>query len=47
MRLQLHQAPATSGEGEMFLTLTLQRSAELQHKLLVDNPMRLYWPEHP
>ena len=20
-------------------------TAELQHKLLVDNPMRLYWPE--
>ena len=22
-------------------------TAELQHKLLVDNPMRLYWPEEP
>ena len=22
-------------------------TAELQHRLLVDNPMRLYWPEHP
>jgi len=32
MRLQLQQAPATSAEGEMFLTLTLRRSAELQHK---------------
>lgn len=32
MRLQLHQAPVTSGEGEMFLTLTLRRSADLQHK---------------
>jgi uncharacterized protein VirK/YbjX len=32
MRLQLRQAPATSSEGEMFLTLTLQRSAQLQHK---------------
>jgi uncharacterized protein VirK/YbjX len=32
MRLQLRQAPVTSAEGEMFLTLTLRRSAELQHK---------------
>jgi uncharacterized protein VirK/YbjX len=32
MRLQLQQAPATSAEGEMFLSLTLRRSAELQHK---------------
>lgn len=32
MRLQLRQAPVTSSEGEMFLTLTLQRSADLQHK---------------
>jgi uncharacterized protein VirK/YbjX len=32
MRLQLRQAPVTSAEGEMFLTLTLQRSADLQHK---------------
>lgn len=32
MRLQVQQAPVTSTEGEMFLTLTLQRSAELQHK---------------
>jgi uncharacterized protein VirK/YbjX len=32
MRLQLLRAPSASAEGEMFLTLTLQRSAELQHK---------------
>jgi uncharacterized protein VirK/YbjX len=32
MRLQLQQAPVTSAEGEMFLAITLQRSAELQHK---------------
>lgn len=32
MRLQLQQAPVTSAEGELFLTLTLQRSPELQHK---------------
>jgi uncharacterized protein VirK/YbjX len=31
MRLQLQRAPATSVEGEMFLTLTLRRSDELQH----------------
>jgi uncharacterized protein VirK/YbjX len=32
LRLQLQRAPATSAEGEMFLTLTLMRSADLQHK---------------
>jgi uncharacterized protein VirK/YbjX len=32
MRLQLRQAPAQSPEGELLLTLSLQRSAELQHK---------------
>jgi uncharacterized protein VirK/YbjX len=32
MRLQLRHAGPTSAEGEMLLTLTLQRSAELQHK---------------
>lgn len=32
MQLRLQHAPPTSAEGEMFLTLTLQRSAELQHK---------------
>ena len=32
MRLQLRQAPPQSPEGEMLLTLTLRRSAELQHK---------------
>jgi uncharacterized protein VirK/YbjX len=32
LRLQLQQAPVHSGEGEMFLSLTLQRSADLQHK---------------
>ncbi|AMO23048.1 hypothetical protein GCM10027034_45210 [Ramlibacter solisilvae] len=32
MRLQLQQAPVQSPEGELLLTLTLQRSAELQHK---------------
>ncbi len=32
MRLQLQQAPAQSPEGELLLTLTLQRSAEVQHK---------------
>lgn len=32
MRLQLQQAPAQSPEGELLLTLTLRRSADLQHK---------------
>jgi uncharacterized protein VirK/YbjX len=32
MRLQLRQAPPQSPEGELLLTLSLQRSAELQHK---------------
>ncbi len=32
MRLQLQQAPAQSPEGEMLLTLSLQRSADIQHK---------------
>jgi uncharacterized protein VirK/YbjX len=32
MRVQLRQAPVSSPEGELLLTLTLQRSAELQHK---------------
>lgn len=32
MRLQLRQAPPQSPEGELLLTLTLQRSGELQHR---------------
>ena len=32
LRLQLQQAPVQSGEGEMFLSITVQRSADLQHK---------------
>jgi uncharacterized protein VirK/YbjX len=32
MRLQLRQAPPQSPEGELLLTLTLQRSADIQHK---------------
>ncbi|MDB5875467.1 MAG: hypothetical protein JWQ07_4909 [Ramlibacter sp.] len=32
MRLQLQQAPAQSPEGELLLTLTLRRSADVQHK---------------
>lgn len=32
MRLQLQQAPAQSPEGELLLTLSLQRSVDLQHK---------------
>lgn len=32
MRLQLQRAPVTSAEGEMFLAITLKRSADLQHK---------------
>ncbi len=32
MRLQLQQAPPQSPEGELLLTLTLQRSAVVQHK---------------
>ena len=35
-----HTWKATSNE-----TMTPAERAELQHKLLVDNPMRLYWPE--
>jgi uncharacterized protein VirK/YbjX len=34
MRLQLQQASAQSPEGELLLTLALQRSAEVQHKPL-------------
>jgi|GEM_PF-1208854 len=32
MRLQLQQAPVQSPEGDLLLTITLQRSADLQHK---------------
>jgi uncharacterized protein VirK/YbjX len=32
MRLQLRHAPAQSPEGEMLLALTLQRSADVQHR---------------
>jgi uncharacterized protein VirK/YbjX len=32
MRLQLQQAPPQSMEGELLLTLSLQRSADVQHK---------------
>jgi uncharacterized protein VirK/YbjX len=32
MRLQLQQAPPQSPEGELLLTLSLQRSADIQHK---------------
>ena len=32
MRLQLEQAPPQSPEGELLLTLSLQRSADVQHK---------------
>jgi uncharacterized protein VirK/YbjX len=32
LRLQLQHAPAQSPEGELLLTLTLQRSADVQHK---------------
>jgi uncharacterized protein VirK/YbjX len=32
LRLQLQQAPAQSPEGELLLTLSLQRSADVQHK---------------
>jgi uncharacterized protein VirK/YbjX len=32
MRLQLQQAPVQSPEGELLLTLRLQRSADVQHK---------------
>ena len=32
LRLQLQQAPVQSPEGELLLTLTLQRSADVQHK---------------
>jgi uncharacterized protein VirK/YbjX len=32
MRLQLQQAPTQSPEGELLLTLTLQRSADVQHR---------------
>jgi uncharacterized protein VirK/YbjX len=32
MRLQLQQAPAQSPEGELLLTIALQRSAEVQHR---------------
>jgi len=32
MRLQLQQAPPQSPEGELLLTLSLQRSADVQHK---------------
>lgn len=32
MRLQLQQAPVQSPEGELLLTITLQRSADVQHK---------------
>lgn len=32
MRVQLQQAPAQSPEGELLLTLSLQRSADVQHK---------------
>jgi uncharacterized protein VirK/YbjX len=32
MRLQLQQAPAQSPEGELLLTLALQRSPDVQHK---------------
>lgn len=32
MRLQLEQAPPQSTEGEMLLTLSLRRSADVQHK---------------
>jgi uncharacterized protein VirK/YbjX len=32
MRLQLQQAPPHSPEGELLLTLILQRSADIQHK---------------
>lgn len=32
MRLQLRQAPPQSPEGELLLTLSLQRSGELQHR---------------
>lgn len=34
MRLQLQQSPVYSSEGELLLSLTLQRSADLQHKAL-------------
>jgi uncharacterized protein VirK/YbjX len=32
MRVQMQQAPAQSPEGELVLTLSLQRSADVQHK---------------
>ena len=32
MRLQLQRAPSQSPEGELLLTLTLQRTADVQHK---------------
>ncbi|MEO5670835.1 MAG: DUF535 family protein [Ramlibacter sp.] len=34
MRLQLQQAPPQSPEGELLLTLSLQRSADVQHRAL-------------
>jgi uncharacterized protein VirK/YbjX len=34
LRLELHHAPAQSPEGEMLLTLTVQRSADVQQKSL-------------